>query len=1039
MPKWTKEQEIAIYESGKNIIVSAGAGSGKTAVLSERVLKKIEDGVDISSLLILTFTKASANEMKNRIRNKIKEIPSLNEQLNKLEKSYITTFDSYSLSIVKKYHYLLNISSNVNIIEKSILDIKKQEFLKEVLDELYTENDSNFLKLINDFCIKDDNIIVESINNINNKLDMLYKKKDYINTYVDNYYNDTVILENINKYLDYLHSKCSYINILVAELSNYVDVDYLENILEILNPIINANTYLEYKKANIIKLPNLGKDTLEGAKETKKKIVEIINEIKELTVYDDIDEIKDVIYSTKSYAIAILEIIKRLDEKINDYKYDNDLYDFVDISKLAIKIVHDYPSVNDEIKDSFKEILVDEYQDTNDLQELFITSINNNNLYMVGDIKQSIYRFRNANPNIFKEKYDNYTNNNGGMKIDLLKNFRSRNEVVNNINLVFNYIMDNKIGGANYKESHQMVFGNTAYLKEGNNYINNDFEIYNYTNDKKEYSNTEIECFIICNDIINKINNNYQVFDKENNSLRKINYSDFAILIDRTTSFDLYKKIFLYHKIPLNVYKDEKLTSSDLVLVIKNIFNLLVLTKVGEFNQSYIYSFLSIGRSFLLDYNDNDLFEIIKNNKYVDSIIIKKINNIVKNIDDVSITCILDMIIKEFDVYNKLVNIGNIDESLVRIEYLYNLSSNLNKMGYTYIKFVEYLDLVINSDNDIKFSLNKEDNNSVKIMTIHSSKGLEYPICYFSGLAVKFNESDIKEKFIYSDKFGIITPYFKEGLGNTIYKELYKNDYINDEISEKIRLFYVAMTRAREKMIFIMPKKDSNEKYDDINNVIDSGIRLAYHSFYDMLLSIKSKLIFYSKDIPIDSLNLSKDYDNNIKDIFKHIKNCSNKIVLKDKPTILFNKIEKKHFSKKMSIIDKEKFINIKNGINIHYLLELIDFKNPCFDELVISEMEKKYINNFINSPLLKNIKDAKIYKEYEFISKLDNNINHGIIDLMIEYNDHIDIIDYKLKNINDDNYKKQLLGYQKYISNKTNKKVLVYLYSIIDNNFIKI
>ena len=174
----------------------------------------------------------------------------------------------------------------------------------------------------------------------------------------------------------------------------------------------------------------------------------------------------------------------------------NNLYDFLDISKLAIKVLEENQDVLLELKNFFTEILVDEYQDTSDLQELFISKIANNNVYMVGDIKQSIYRFRNANPNLFKEKYDNYEKGLGGFKIDLVKNFRSREETLNNINYVFNYIMDLEIGGADYKKSHQMVFGNTTYNEYKPANQSNDFEILNYELDDSEFKKDEVEAFV---------------------------------------------------------------------------------------------------------------------------------------------------------------------------------------------------------------------------------------------------------------------------------------------------------------------------------------------------------------------------------------------------------------------------------------------------------------------------------------------------------------------------------------------------------------
>ena len=190
---WTDEQLEAIYEDEKNIIVSAGAGSGKTAVLTERVIRKLQDGVHINQLLILTFTKAAAGEMADRIRKKIKKIKELQQELNLLDASYITTFDSFALAVVKKYHYLINVSSNIGIIDASVIAIKKKEIMDELFLELYQKKDEKFLKMIKIFCIKDDADIRNYIITISDKLDLLSNKKEYLEKYLTNYFNDTKI------------------------------------------------------------------------------------------------------------------------------------------------------------------------------------------------------------------------------------------------------------------------------------------------------------------------------------------------------------------------------------------------------------------------------------------------------------------------------------------------------------------------------------------------------------------------------------------------------------------------------------------------------------------------------------------------------------------------------------------------------------------------------------------------------------------------------------------------------------------------------
>ena len=247
MPKFTKEQQEAIDKEGTNIIVSAGAGSGKTAVLTERVIRKLKQKVSIDKLLVLTFTKAAAQEMKDRIKKKIKNFPELEGELDKIDSAYITTFDSFSLSIVKKYHYLLNITPNVKICESCIIEVKKKQLLNEIFDALYEKEDKSFLELINNFCVKDDEIIKANLLNIYNKIDMRYDKVDYLENYVDRNFNEEKINNDITRFEEMLKEKIGNIKTLLEDISYYVDGDYYDALKEQLAKMLEANTYNEIK------------------------------------------------------------------------------------------------------------------------------------------------------------------------------------------------------------------------------------------------------------------------------------------------------------------------------------------------------------------------------------------------------------------------------------------------------------------------------------------------------------------------------------------------------------------------------------------------------------------------------------------------------------------------------------------------------------------------------------------------------------------------------------------------------------------------
>ena len=1018
MPVWTKEQNDAIYKSGTNIIVSAGAGSGKTAVLSERVIDKLKQGIHINELLILTFTKAAASEMKERIRKKIKK-ENLVQELDMIDAAYITTFDSFALSIVKKYHYLINVSKDVNIIEESVVKIKKEEFLDEIFEEKY-RNDNDFKKLISDFCVKDDKEIRTQILNISDKLDMLIDKIDYLENYQ---FSD--IDKDINSYLIYIKKQVLSLEDIITELSDYIDSEYLNKLYESINPLLSSDTYDEIKINSNLKLPPLPRGSLDETKKIKDKLNKKIKSINDLCSYENIDNIKDTILKTKDYVKVIIDIILNLTKKINYYKYQNDLYEFTDIALLAIKIVKENPHIALELKNSFKEIMIDEYQDTNDLQEEFIKYISSNNVYMVGDIKQSIYRFRNANPNIFKNKYDSYSKEIGGIKIDLNKNFRSRKEVLDDINLIFNLIMNDDIGGADYLKTHQMVFGNNAYINEGATKQDYDLEILEYENNNNNFSKDEVECFLIANDIKNKIDNNYQVFDKDELVLRKARYSDFVILLDRSANFDLFKKIFEYHQIPLNILKEEKMNNDQDIYVLNNLIKFVIKVNNKEYDSDFRYLFISIMRSFIYNEKDDIIFKYFLNKNYYDSDLFKKAKEISI---DFSPSYVINEILEKFSFYEKLITIGNIEASLIKVDQIIDMANNLT--DYDIILFSNHLDKMIRENYQMKYQINNDLGDAVKIMTIHKSKGLEYHICYFANMYKSFNIRELNEKFLYSNKYGIVTPYFDEGIGNTIYKTLIKEDYIKEEISEKIRLFYVALTRAKEKMIMVMPYSEINSFNKEL--VLKNDIKEQYRSFLDIINSIKNRLEKYL--IKVDVPNLTKDYNlikENDYDILEFEKLNVENIDIENE------EIKESNFSKKINeVITKDKKKLLKFGTEFHELLENLDFNKEINLE---NKFYQEKINNFLKSDILKNFQDAKIFKEYEFMYIKDDIKYHGIIDLMLEYDDHIDIIDYKLKNIDDKKYVEQLTGYKNFIESKSNKKVNLYLYSIIDSKFLTI
>ncbi len=1032
---WTKEQQQAIDEEGKNIIVSAGAGSGKTAVLTERVIRKIKTGTHINELLILTFTNAAAAEMKFRIRKAIQENVGLEEELNLIDSAYITTFDSFSLSIVKKYHTKLNITNKIKITDEVIIDLAKNKILDQIMEENYLSPKQNFTKLIEDFCLKDDLELKKSILNIYKKIELRYDKEKYLETYINNYYQEKNLDKLTKQYLELIDTYRQRIATLQKELELYFDGDFIAKIEDSLKKMQQAKTYEEIKNNLEIKLPVAPRGSENQGKKIKSTISDLIKEIKKLCIYQSEEEMKTEIKSTKENVETIIKIISELDRRLTKKKQQEELYNFTDISRLAIKVVEENKEIRNELTNSFKEILVDEYQDTSDTQEKFISLIANNNVYMVGDIKQSIYRFRNANPYIFKNKYDAYKNSDQGIKIDLVKNFRSRKEVLENINLLFNQFMDDEIGGADYKSSHQMIFGNIDYLEKGSTPQNYNLELLTYENPEKQIQKEEQEAFIIGKDIIKKMQEKFLIFDKEEKKLRSVQYSDFVILLDKSKHFDLYKKIFEYLHIPLTILKDESLRKDQDVLAVKNLLKLLICIKEKKEDEEFKYSFTSVSRSFLYQTKDEEIYDDIMNNQYKESPLYKKCLSLIQEIDNVPASIFLNQVLESFQYEEKLITVGKVKSFRVRAEYFYNLCKNFEEKGNTIYDFVEYLENIFEKDYDLKFQIKESSSNSCKIMTIHKSKGLEYPICYFAGFSSRFNLSELKEKILYDNEYEIIIPSVKEYYKDTIAKTLLKEQTKKEEISEKIRLLYVALTRAREKIIIVAQEQEEQEEQLDMVPIIE---RKKYNSFLAILKSIYSSILPYQKQVEIQ---VTKEYLNLEKGMQKQkALTLDQDLLIVKELEISPKEVEEKSYSKNiLHMISKEENDMMNFGTKIHEILEQIDFKDSSWKKEKISPQIKEKIEKFLNTKLIQENIEEKIYKEYEFTTKEDNENTHGIIDLLIEKKDKLIIIDYKLKNIEDENYDKQLNGYREVMKKKTNKKVECYLYSILEERFRKI
>ena len=1036
----TEEQRQAIEATGSNVIVSAGAGSGKTFVLKSRVQRKVINETTVDKLIILTFTNAAAQEMKDRIRKVILNTPEAKDQLDYVESAYITTFDSFAQSLVKKYNYLLNIDKHFTIIDENIVNTELKKILTNIFNEYYENPTEEFKNFINDYCYKDDEGFIKSIVDMYRTLVNLKDKDSFISNYIDTYFSEEHIKNIIQEYKDLIVAKAYNLIPLYDKLIDHIIDDDAINQMEERKEAISSAVYPE----EILEILNKRKPQNsknkqiydeEDIKSLKDFVRDSEGEIKDLASISDENLYKQYQY-TKSNVQFLLNILSRLDKEIMLFKEEHNSYEFQDIALKAIELVKEHEDVRNEIKYNTNEIMIDEYQDTNDIQEEFISYISNNNVYMVGDVKQSIYRFRHANPYIFKDKYDRYASGKDGIKIDMTKNFRSRKEVIKNINDIFSSIMYDDIGGANYEKDHKMEAKFAPYDDYKIEDYNYNLKVLNYNMpDSKEFNKQEIEAFIIANDIEKKMKSNMFIVDGDGNR-KELEFSDFCILIDKSTNFDLIKKILEYKNIPSTIYKDISIKEDDEVFILKNLITLLICIKNNKINPTFKHSFMSILRSYIYRTNDNDIFDIYENESFKDTELYKKLYDISLSIDGLSNKEILIKLINEFDMFNKLILVGDIKERSSKLEYFINNADSLNKFGLDIYSLNEYFDRILDSDDDLKMGGNGIAKNSVKIMTIHKSKGLEFPFVYLPYLNSRFI-SNKETRYPLSEKYGIVLPY-NEGniLDNTFVKKIYDFNELKETISEKIRLLYVAITRAREQFILI---NSWNDKLNPIDNISSLDL-LNCKSYTDIFSIMRNTLNSFTNDINLDDINLSKDYNLYSNTNYDNLIKDTNKVISTKKLDIEYNLLENKHFSKALTKIMDKSFKELLDfGTMMHYCFEVYDFNHDNLNELNISDEYKNNIRNFLKHDEVKNISSAITYKEHEILFNKDGSIFHGFIDLLVEYNDHFDIIDYKLSNIDSEEYVNQLNGYKEYIESTYNKPCNMYLYSIKKDKFKKL
>ncbi|MFW5914034.1 MAG: UvrD-helicase domain-containing protein, partial [Bacillota bacterium] len=757
---------------------------------------------------------------------------------------------------------------------------------------------------------------------------------------------------------------------------------------------------------------------------------------------------------------TIIRILKDFDAEYKAMQRQEEVFDFSTVASLALDLIHEHESVREELRQNTHEIMVDEYQDTNAMQEAFLRVVGNHNLYMVGDVKQSIYRFRHADPTIFMEKYEAYRAGKDGYLIDLTENFRSRSEVIEGINRLFEGVMDTTVGGVAYDERQALKAKNPLYQeqwKEDDPY-GLDILLYEEETNKallEKFSKKELEMFLVAREIKAQVER--KTYIATASGLRPITYGDHAILLDRASDFETFKKVFEFVGVPINIHRNVRFIDHDEVILVRSLLTLIAaMDDKALYHASFKHAFMSVMRSFAFEMDDDSIVKQVmalpdhpvqpfeKFEGYVlESFLpfFKKVESLRQKARRTPVDGLLHELYHAFDLLTKTVRLQNTREAKARLDYMVEVAREEAKKGTTLNGFAKHLKALVEAESDIELSLKSDfDANTVHMLTIHKSKGLEFPVVYLPHLFNTFMHDTNRERFKRS--LGFLIPYDNEGYDEHFLYPLYRTMEKTEDVSERLRVLYVALTRAKERVVlpFFDPKVRDTFTTDE-NGLVDVYDRRRYRSFHEIFMSVIERFETNIRRVSLDDYEPDTKYrfDIDRKESFE------SEALEKTYRSVGEAPVEEKRasYSKGVgALVDPGTLDALDYGNKLHEAFERIDFQEPVppqLDALDLSEKEKTLILAFFDSSLMSSLSIRRVFKEYPFALEEEEGLRSGFIDLLIETDDAFIVIDYKLKGIEDEAYQSQIEGYVATLSPLVEKRVEGYLYSILDKTFKKV
>ncbi len=1140
--KWTTEQEQAIVTKDCNLLVAAGAGSGKTAVLVERIIRKItEDNIDVDRLLVVTFTNAAASEMRERVADRLYKLlptnPEMHKQIMLLNKASISTLHSFCLKVIRDNFFKVELDPNFRIGDTTECDLLKFESLEELLEEIYSDDKSEYAELINIYTDKkSDDLLKNIIMNVYNFI----QSSPYPNQWLD----EKCEMYNVSEDIDFGETKWGeyLLNFAKEEVAGLIKG--IKEVLEELYACEDAQNYISTLEDDVFLLKSLDKVStwdemynainniefgrLKQSRKTTSDVKDLVKNIRDEMKKTIVDHYKQDIFVASSadiisdlkllykYIKQISDLVKRFEEIYTVKKREKNIIDFSDIEHLTLKILTENEEVRKVYKDKYEEILVDEYQDSNLIQEYIINTISNDKTFLVGDVKQSIYKFRQARPELFLHKYDTYSMEEGAnRKILLFKNFRSNNNIIEATNYIFSKIMSKELGEIEYNEQEYLKFGATYYENAGDDVEINLIETAMPKDEEEVKDSTTEEIYDEINEKpqlegkviakrIRELVGTLDVYDKKLEGYRKAEYKDIVILLRSTTVYsDCFIEELSRQDIPVYCDKDMGYFDSTEVQIVMSLLKIIdnpiqdipliavLRSPIGNFTSDELVSIRTI--------DPNIPFYTAMQKGITQSLgkLSSKIENFLERLDSwrekskyLPLHEFIWQLYEETGYYDYTFLLPNGEKKQANLKLLIERAENYERTSYKGLfNFINYIENIKTTNGNMESSrIVGENENVVRIMTIHKSKGLEFPIVFLAGTAKRFNMKEFHEKIVLHQDWGFgadVIKYDKRIQYPGIPKQALIAKSKLESLSEEMRILYVAMTRAREKLIITALTSNAEKLYDKLSGEVTLYKLIHSSSFinwiglavfeknpkwkvktwsYQDVLNIEDVSFAdadgLSKNVVSDS-DASSDYKNidellSWKYPYKYATLLPTKISISEIKR-LQQESDEENFVKGKELIEKPAFMadNIQSGAKygtlMHSLVQNLNFDTCNIEEILSNaNIEEKMLDvyrndlkKFVESDLYRRIqKSEKCKREVSFnlnvpikeVYTLEDDVKdkimvQGIIDLYFEEKNEIVLVDYKTDNCKSEEefikrYKVQLEYYRKALEQITGKKV---------------